>query len=172
MNSKLSAIFARRSIRKYTDQHISDEAVHDLLEAAMAAPSPAGTDSWHFIVIRNPATLTALAAAMENGRHLAHAGVGILVCTDPARAHEGRLEHAVQECSAAMTQLLLAASMTGLSGCWCSVHPHEDRVKLAHSLLGIPAPILPVAIAAIGWPAERAEPRTRFRANRVHDERW
>lgn len=172
MNSRLLPLFARRTIRKFTDQFIEDSVVHDLLEAAMAAPSAVGKDPWHFIVVRNPESLRALAASLENGRHLAHASVGIAVCADAARANDGQLEYAVMDCSAAMTNLLLAASMLDLGGGWCGLYPHTDRIALAREVLSIPNAILPLAIAALGGPAQRAEPRTRFRAGAIHLETW
>jgi hypothetical protein len=43
-DDKLDFIFGRRSIRAYTRDGVSDEAVQTLLEAAMAAPSSAACD--------------------------------------------------------------------------------------------------------------------------------
>lgn len=172
MNSRLADIFARRSIRKYTDQFVDDELLNDLLEAAMAAPSAQACDPWHFIIVRNPKVLGALAELLENGRHLAHAAAGIVCCTDPHRAKDGREEYALMDAAAAMTQLLLAASTMGLGACWSELHPFEERMAGTRALLKIPDAILPVAIAALGWPAQRAEPRTRYRASAVHSEHW
>jgi len=39
-------------------------------------------------------------------------------------------------------------------------------------LLGIPASVTPVAGIAIGHPAQRPRPRTRFRDEAVHSELW
>jgi nitroreductase len=52
-DDRLGFIFGRRSIRAYTPQAVSDEAVQKLLEAAMAAPSAAATDPWRFVVVKN-----------------------------------------------------------------------------------------------------------------------
>ena len=57
----LQAIFARRSIRKYTSDSVKDEDVTKLLQAAMAAPSGGNMKPWHFIVIKDRKTLDALA---------------------------------------------------------------------------------------------------------------
>ena len=51
----MEAILARRSIRKYTDQPVSDEQVTDLLRAAMAAPSAYNQQPWQFVVVRDRA---------------------------------------------------------------------------------------------------------------------
>jgi nitroreductase len=44
IDERLGFILGRRSIRAYTPQAVSDEAVQKLLEAAMVAPSAAATD--------------------------------------------------------------------------------------------------------------------------------
>ena len=48
----MDAILSRRSIRKYTEQAVSDEAVEELLKAAMSAPSAGNQQPWQFVVIR------------------------------------------------------------------------------------------------------------------------
>lgn len=172
MNALLRPIFARRSIRKFTDQAVSPELVRDLLEAAMAAPSAAAKDHWHFVVIRHPDTLKRIAGGLPDGRHLAHAPVGIAVCGDAKRARFGDLSYLLQDCAAASENILIAASMLGVGGAWCNLHPHKDRLALTRKVLRLPARIVPVTIVAIGWPAQRATPRTRYRAKAVHQERW
>ena len=48
----MNAILSRRSIRRYTNQPVSDEVMKELLEAAMSAPSAGNEQPWHFVVIR------------------------------------------------------------------------------------------------------------------------
>lgn len=172
MNALLRPLFSRRTIRKFTDQPVTEGMVRDLLEAAMAAPSAVAKDPWHFVVVRNPATLKAIAGGLSNGRHLAQAAVGIAVCGEIARAHHEDPAYLLQDCSAATENLLLAASMLGLGAGWCGIYPQTDRIDLVRRLLKIPAGIIPVAVVAIGWPAQRAEARSRYRASAVHEERW
>jgi nitroreductase len=50
----LDTIKKRRSIRKYTNQAVTDAQIRQLLEAAMAAPSGSNIQSWEFIVVRDP----------------------------------------------------------------------------------------------------------------------
>ena len=49
----MDAILSRRSIRRYTEQTVSDEMIKELLEAAMSAPSAGNEQPWHFVVIRD-----------------------------------------------------------------------------------------------------------------------
>lgn len=172
MNPKLASIFARRSIRKFNGQAISDEVVHDLLEAAMAAPSAVAKDPWNFIVVRDRQTLEQIASALPNGKFLPEAGLGIVICGDLQRVHGGELSYLLQDCSAAIENLLLAADLLGLGACWLGVHPRPDRIAHIATLFRLPPHILPVSAIAIGVPAEQKPARTRYRTDAVHREAW
>jgi len=172
MNPKLEFLFSRRSIRAYQPEDVGEDLVRDLLEAAMAAPSAAAKDPWEFLVIRNRDMLAKIAEGLPNGKLLAHAAVGVVVFGDLRRANDGLLSYLLQDCSAAIENLLLAADTLGLGACWLGVHPREDRITHIRSLLSIPDAVIPVAAIAIGWPAESKEPRTRYRENAVHHETW
>jgi nitroreductase len=172
MNGKLSLIFGRRSIRKYQNSPVSDDLVADLLRAAMAAPSACAKDPWRFVVMRSRATLNSIAEALPNGKMLAHAPVGIAVCGDLSVAHAGELSYLLQDCSAAIENLLLAAHALGLGACWLGVHPRQPRVEALTKILRLPDRILPISCIAVGWPAEEQPPRTRFSDANVHEESW
>ncbi len=172
MNTRLDDLFARRSMRRFTGESLSNTAIQDLLDAAMAAPSAGAKDPWQFIVVQNPQTLERLAAGLPSARFLAHASAAIAVCGDPSKAHDQQVSYLIQDCSAATQNLLLAASMLGWGACWVGVHPRDDRTAVVREQLALPGEIVPVSLVAIGHPAQRAEPRTRYRAAAVHIEHW
>ncbi len=172
MNPKLGHLFHRRSIRVYEAQDVGDETVRDLLEAAMAAPSAVAKDPWDFVVVRSAEMRAKIAEGLPNGKMLAHAPVGFVICGDLGRAHDGQLSYMLQDCSAAIENLLLAADALGLGACWLGVHPRQERVESIRSLLNIPQSSIPVAAIAVGWPAETQPPRTRYRDDAVHYETW
>jgi len=172
MNTELGFIFSRRSVRVYQRREVGEDHVRDLLEAAMAAPSAVAKDPWEFIVVRNRSMLNCLATGLPNGQMLADAALGIVVCGDLQRAHDRQLSYLLQDCSAAVENLLLAAHALGLGACWLGVHPREDRVAHVRSQLAIPNVVIPVAVVSLGWPAESPAPRTRYRAEAVHRETW
>ena len=165
-------IFGRRSIRIYTPGEISQEAVTTLLEAAMAAPSAMTKDPWRFVVVREPQTLARLAEGLPGGKMLATAALAIAVAGDLDAAFEGQLSYLLQDCSAAIENLLLCAHSLGLGACWVGVHPAKDSVRLVRELLGLPRPVLPVAVIALGHPGEVLEARTRFNQAHVHYGKW
>jgi len=172
MNPKLDIIFSRRSVRQYRDEPVGDEIINDLLEAAMAAPSAVAKDPWRFIVIRDKSLLVKISDGLPNGKMLADAAVGIVVCGSLEEAHDNQLSYMLQDCSAAIENILLAAAALGLGTCWLGVHPREERVDHLRTVLGIPENITPVSAIAIGFPAEEKEPRTRYNDAKVHHETW
>jgi nitroreductase len=169
---KLNFIFARRSIRVFAAGDVSDHELDALLAAAMAAPSAVARDPWRFVVIRQRATLDALADALPHGQMLRTAPAGIVVCGDLEAAHDRQLSYLLQDCSAAIENLLLAAQALGLGACWLGIHPREERIRQVKALFGLPAAVIPVAAIALGRPGEEKELRTRYDQAKVHHERW
>ena len=172
MNPKLSLLFGRRSIRAFKPGEVTDALVRDLLEAGMAAPSAVARDPWRFVVIKKQEILERVASGLPNGGMLAQAAVGIVVVGELDQAHGRALSYLLQDCSACTENILLAAHALGLGACWLGVHPREARVEHLRSVLGIPASIVPMAVVAIGWPAEVPEPRTRYDEAKIHYEQW
>ena len=172
MNPNLDFIFKRRSVRKYVDREIPTEMLHDLLEAAMAAPSARATDPWHFIVITERETLNRMISSLPNGKMLLTAPAALLVCGDMNRALEGFESYMLQDVSAAVENILLAANALGLGACWLGIHPRRNRMDGIRSLFTLPDHIIPVAGIALGWPDGTPEARTRYRQECVHKGAW
>jgi len=164
----IKTIFARRSIRKYTDKPVSGKDTKTLLEAAMAAPSSSNRKPWHFVVVTDRLMLDNLARVHPYGKMLFEAPLCIAVCGDTTISPGSW----VQDCSAAAENLLLAATALGLGAVWLGVHPRESRVDPIRKVLKIPKTIIPLNLIAIGHPAEEKVPRTQYDKLRVHRERW
>ncbi len=164
----IQTIFARRSIRRYTDEPVGEADVQTLLEAAMAAPSASNRKPWYFVVVTERATLDRLAEVHPHGKMLFDAPLCIAVCGGPTASER----FWVQDCSAATENLLLAAAGLGLGAVWLGVYPRQDRVAAVQDVLGIPEAIAPLNLISIGHPAEEKEPRTQYDASRVHRGQW
>lgn len=166
----LEVIHARRSIRKYTEDPVSDGDVGEILEAAMAAPSAGNQQPWHFVVIRDRAVLSAVPGFHPHAKMAEQAPVAVLVCGDPTlEKHQG---YWVQDCANATENLLLAVTAKGLGAVWCGVHPRPEREAGFRALLGLPPHVVPFAFVPIGHPAESKPPARRYDSGRVHRDRW
>lgn len=168
MNQALHFIFSRRSIRKYRQQEIPAAMISDLLEAAMAAPSAKARDPWHFIVVNKRETLDKMVEILPNGRMLKQAPAALIVCGDINRAHDQQESYMLQDLSAAVQNILLAARTLGLGSCWLGVHPQRDRIAGLKKLFALPDEIIPMCGIALGWPGEEQAPRTRYNPESVH----
>ena len=168
----LHFIYARRSIRKYQQRPVAAETLRELVRAAMAAPSACAKNPWEFIVVTDKATLETIAEFLPNGKFLTQAAAAIVVCGDQTKAHGEELSFLLQDCTAAIQNILLAACQLGLGACWLGVHPRQERVDKLQKLWHMPPSVLPIACLAIGWPAEEKPPRTNFREEALHWQKW
>jgi nitroreductase len=165
----MEAILTRRSIRKYTTRPVAEQLIKHLLEAAMCAPSARNQQSWQFLVIRERAKLDRLHEVHPNVPS-AGAPLAILVCGD--LSVEASPGFWVQDCSAAVENLLLAAHASGLGAVWSGVYPREERVAAVRALFELPEHIMPLAVLAIGYPAEEKGRQERYDSKKVHFDRW
>ena len=167
----IEALVTRRSIRRFEDAAVPTEQIETVLRAAMAAPSAFNERSARFVVVTDRSILALLAETHQYSRMLAEAPVGIVVCGDrTAERYTGF--YWIQDCSAAITNLLNAAHGIGLGACWVGVQPWPDRAKHVRATLALPLDIEPHAMVALGRPAEQKPAAERFDASFVHHERW
>ena len=153
---------ARFSCRSFRPAAVPRETVGRLLEAARWAPTAGGLEPWRFVVVTDPGARRGLAAAALGQRFLADAPVVVAVCAvaaESARVYgdRGRHLYCLQDTAAAAQNLLLAATAHGLAGCWVGAFD-EDRSAQA---LTLPAGWRPVALLALGEPAEKPARRRR-----------
>ncbi|TVM15674.1 nitroreductase family protein [Oceanidesulfovibrio indonesiensis] len=166
----MEAILTRRSIRAYTDDPVTDEQVETLLRAAMAAPSAGNSQAWAFVVIRDRELLDAVPAVHPYAKMTPQAPLAVLVCGDvSAEKYPGFW---VQDCSAAVENLLLAAHAMGLGAVWTGIYPDESRVEGFRRLFSLPEHIVPLALVPLGFPKESKEVSDRYDPAKVKRERW
>jgi nitroreductase len=158
----------RHSVRRYQpDVPIEPAALHGVLEMALAGPSAGDLQAYHLYVVRD-ATLRGRLAELAGEDFLAEAPVTIGVCADPERSaaafgDRGRELFAVQDATIAATFIQLAAVAEGLGSAWAGGFD-EGAVREA---LGAPEGLRPMALLALGYPAEIPEPTPRRKLNDV-----
>jgi nitroreductase len=166
----LDVILSRRSIRRYQPLEVESEDIDSILAAGDAAPCAMGRRSWHFIVIRERAILDRIPKFHPYSKMVLEAPLAILVCADTTV--ETREGYWVQNCSAAIENILLEARSKGLGSVWLGVYPREERISGMRQLIDLPEHVVPFAIAVIGHPAEEKEPYTGYEPERVHFDKW
>lgn len=166
----LEAISTRRSIRKFKDGPIPPEDVKEILAAAMMAPSAGNAQPWQFVVVTDKNKLTRLKDINPHAAMAAQAPMGILVCGDLSL--EKFPGYWVQDCSAAIQNMLLAAHAKGLGAVWAGIHPIAERVLGFKKMFGLPEPVIPLGFIVMGYPDQEMESKPRYKKERVHHETW
>ena len=171
-------IAARRDVRRFRPDPVSDEIVADVLAAGHAAPSVGHSQPWRFIVVQDGG-LRASAAVMadrarlaqarqldsDSARHLRslqldgirEAPVGVVVCCDRRARPAGVLGRAtfpdtdLWSCACAIENIWLTARAHGLGLGWVTLF---DPAELA-ALLHLPDGVVTLGWLCLGWPDER-----------------
>lgn len=163
------AIHTRRSIRKYTDEPVSDEELRQILAAGMAAPTARNSQCWRFIVINDRTLLETIQTVQPYARMAAKAPVTVLVCADSTSRSEGFW---VQDGSAAIQNMLLAARALDLGTVWCAVHPDPAYEEGIRRLFRLPETINPLGLVVIGHPAREFRRDDRYDPEKIKYNKW
>jgi len=168
--NNMNIILERKSIRKYKNMSISQEQLELLLRAGMAAPSAMNSQNWEFIIIQDREHLITLSKLNQYHEMLAHAALAIVVCGDLNKTL-GR-QYWIQNCSAAMQNILLQAQQINLGGVWLGVCPFEDKMQKISENLSLPDHIKPLGIISLGVPDEFRPPNDNFDPKKIHYEKF
>jgi nitroreductase len=135
-----------RSVRRFSNAAIPDEVLHDILEVARWTGSAKNTQPWHLIVVRERATLEALAQCGPFAGHLARATAALALVMESGnqRFDEGRLAQNV----------MLAAWAHRVGSCIGSMYP-EPNTKRAKELLSVPPSRWLHTVISLGYPADQ-----------------
>ena len=167
----IDAIWARRSVRKYKDIPVEKDKLLTLIKAAAAAPSASNRQPWEFVVVTERGLLDEIRGLNRYTNH--NAPAAIAVCANIQKGYTFDLESfSVQDCSAAIENILLAALELDLGTCWLGIHPVQENCQGLRRILGIPEDILPVGVVYVGYPDQFPEPRTQFADELVHWEKY
>ena len=171
MNSFAELVRLRRSMRKFTDEPLTEEQVTQLLKSALMAPSSKGKHAWHFVVVDDRSMLEKLALCKAQGADfLAEAPLAIVVLADPTVSDVW-----IEDASVAATHILLQAEDLGLGACWIQVRERytadeRNAASIVCSLLNIPEEKGVVCIIAVGHKGMERKPQNeeKLKWERVH----
>ncbi len=167
MNEIYQNMLQRRSIRKYKTDPVKDEDIDMLLKAAMSAPSACNKQPWEFYVVKEQEKLELV---KSSGRYTnMNAPVAIVVCGNQNRClSKKENDFFIQDCSSAITHILLCATSIGLGSLWCGAYPMNSVVKKIRTALNLDDCIIPLGIIYIGYPDEEKESRTQYHEEYIH----
>jgi nitroreductase len=166
----ISAIFTRRSIRKFNGVPIKEDELKTILKAGFCGPSAHNLRPMNFVVINDEPQLKTIGNFHPYAKMLPQAGCGIVVCGDLNRQKlEGFL---VEDCSSAIENMLLAAHGLELGAVWCGIYPVKELIDGFTKLLNLPGNIIPVGIVVVGNKNEDITPLNRYDEEKIHYNKW
>lgn len=161
-------IMTRTSVRSYLDKPVEDEKIEKLLHAGMAAPSAVNLQPWHFVVVKEKATLEKIAELTPNAGMAKDAPLAIVVCGDMTNEEDGPVrEFWSQDASAATENILLAAHGMGLGAVWTGTYPDKKRCEAISRLLRLPKQLIPFCTVVIGYPKGQTTPKDKWKPENV-----
>jgi len=168
------AIYTRQATREFTSELVDREAIGQLIDAAVQAPSAVNQQPWSFCVLQKKALLARISSEAKAhllrttpagllSHHLQefvndpnfdifyHAPVLVLISS----TEESRW--AVENCSLAAQNMMLAACGAGLGTCWIGFAQAWLGTSAGKAALELPSHYVPVAPIIVGHP--KAPPR-------------
>lgn len=108
----MSLIFKRKSVRKFTEEKVSDDKINNLLKAGMQAPSSCNSQPWEFIVVSKEDDKQAISQMHQFAKPAANASHLIITVGNLNEAKVIRMIE--QDLGACNENILLQATHEGL----------------------------------------------------------
>ena len=138
MENKLFDLCAeRRSIRRYTDEEISEDILNEIMKVALTAPCSFGHRPVEFVIVKDKERIREPASCKSlGGSQIIGANVVIVVMVNLNRG-----EFWIEDGAIASSYILLAAEQYGLGACWVHIRNRRGKRKSSdeeiRELLGV-----------------------------------
>jgi nitroreductase len=169
------AITARRNVRRFTGEPLSDADVDRVLEAGRRAPSSRNWQPWDFVVVTDRQQLRELAKVWPaGGAHVADSAATIALVLPVLSGEDARRQPtAYYDLGQATMAMMIAATDLGIGTGHSAVRDQD----LARELLGLPDDRFAAYLLDLGFPADRPlrplrRPDRRPFEDVVHRGRW
>jgi nitroreductase len=174
----MKAIYARRAVREFTPDPVGDEALRQLIDAAIQAPSAVNQQPWSFFVVQDKSLLARISREAKAymlktsptglvSHHfedlLGDPNFDIFYCAPVliVISAVAASPWAVEDCALAAENLMLAARAIGLGTCWIGFAQAWLGTPAGKAALDMPAGYAPVAPIIVGHPKSEPPPVLR-----------
>lgn len=166
MNPTIDLLKAHRSIRKYTDEPVTDEQVRAVVSAGQAAATSSNIQAVSVIQVNKPAMRESMAELAGGQPWIIAAGAFMVWCADLRRSgaactraggdfEQGMTEHfliATVDVALAAQNAVIAAESMGLGICY--IGGLRNNPAEVSKLLQLPEQVYPVFGLCLGHPAQ------------------
>ncbi len=166
------AICARRNVRQYKPDPVSEADLDRIAEAGWRAPSAKNRQPWDFVIVTDKTQLQQLSTVWRGAGHIGAAAAAIAIVV-PVPPDERRVVTDNYDVGQATMAMMIAATDLGIGTGHSSVGDQET----ARAILDVPDDHLVAFLLGIGYPADRPltpirKPDRRPFSEVVHHGRW
>ena len=174
MNNVIKLLKSHRSIRKFTDQPVSDDIVKTLIQAGQSAATSSFIQACTVIQITDPETRARLCDIAAGQLYVKEAPVFMVFCADMQRHQLACDMHGADmlsgfteqfltasiDCALFAQNVIVAAESLGLGGCY--IGALRNDISAVDELLQLPDKVYPVFGMCLGYPDQNPEVKPRL----------
>jgi len=172
ISDALTVIHSRKSVRHFTGESVSTEALDKIVRAGMAAPTAVNRQPWAFVIVTDSKIMDELKQSLPYARMLDKAGAAIIVCAIPSKAFQESVDFAIIDATCASENILLATEALGLGAVWTAAYPDTERMKTVRNTLGIPEDVIPLNVIPVGHPTGEDKAKDKYKSENIHWGKW
>lgn len=172
-NSIIRSLYERKSVRVFTGEHIPEEDVRNIAEAAAQAPTAGNQQLYTILRITDQEKKHKLSISCDNQPFIEEADLVLVFCADclrwyrayeeagitPRKPGEGDLLLAVSDALIAAQNAVMAAEALGIGSCY--IGDIMENAEVQREILGLPAYVFPAAMLVFGYPTEQQKKRVK-----------
>ena len=173
MNEVLKQLYARKSVRVFTDREITAEEKAAILKAAVEAPTAGNQQLYTILDITDQTLKEKLVDTCDHQPFIAQAKMVLIFCADcrkwykgfqaagaePRKPGVGDLLLAVSDTNIAAQNAVVAAQSLGIGSCY--IGDIMENCEAQRELLQLPKYVFPAAMLVFGYPTEQQQRREK-----------
>lgn len=175
MDNFLELLKRRRSCRRFTGESVDENAVCNIMKAALMSPSGHRINPWEFVLVEDREMLKSLSVCKAAGAQLLEgAALAVVVVADTEKSDVW-----IEDCSIATILMQLAAEEMGLGTCWVQIRLRKDAdggsaEENVKALLQLPQHYAVLSILAVGHKERDSKPfdEDKMQWEKVHVEHF
>jgi|LGVF01.2.fsa_nt_gb nitroreductase len=158
----------RYSIRKYKQETVAKELIHNIVEAMLSSPSGKNKNPWEFLCLDNKEIISGLSRAKSGGAKFLESTPNVIVVL----SQEEKSDTWIEDASIALTIGHLTAHELGLGSCWIQIRNRENAdgpsIDYIREYLNLPDGLNVVGLLSIGYPDEQPDRVKKYDYSKVH----
>lgn len=173
MNEIMKSIKDRKSVRVFEDKEIPADIKHEIIDAALQAPSAGNQLMYTIINVTDQELLDKLAVSCDNQPFIGKAKLALIFCADyqkwidtfslvednPRIPGVGELFLGMNDALIAAQNTVVAAESYGVGSCY--IGDIMEKYEYHKELLNLPQHVFPVTMIVFGYPTPQQATRKK-----------